>query len=184
MAQWPAGPSAPHPALRPEPGSSPPVLKASLLPLANNNNLEGEKKKKKAKKCRVYASKPNAAHARSSAERSWGAPARAQLRLRSLRGWMGLCAGLLSDSFCSPSRSAPTASRYRAETIFFSSPPFSFLITLSSLNPRMICAFHTLSVLLLSVRIWILSISQLKTLFFFFFFFLPSCLWFCMKGHC
>lgn len=86
------------------------------------------------------------------------------------RGWMGLCAGLLSDSFCSPSCSAPTASRYRAETKGFFSPPpppsfFLFLITLSTPNPGMICAFHTLSVLLLSVRIWILSISQLKTLF-------------------
>lgn len=37
----------------------------------------------------------------------------------------------------------------------------------------MICAFHTLSVLLLSVRIWILSISQLKTLFSPSFSFLP-----------
>lgn len=75
--------------------------------------------------------------------------------------------------------SAPTASRYRAETKGFFSPPpppslFSFLITLSTPNPRMICVFHTLSVLLLSVRTWILSISQLKTLFFFFSFsFLP-----------
>lgn len=88
---------------------------------------------------------------------------------RALRGWMGLCAGLLSDLFCSPSCSAPTASRYRAETKGFFLPhaPLLFsLITLSTPNPRMICAFHTLSVLLLSVRTWILSISQLKTFFF------------------
>lgn len=98
LSRWPnSRQGSPHPARAPAASRLQParVRKASFLPLANNNNLK--KKFKKAKKCGVYASKPSPALARSRGSR--GAPARARLPL----GWMGLSAGLRSDSFCTPS---------------------------------------------------------------------------------